>query len=224
MTQDEHQVEPQYVMPPKEAARRLGVAASTLRRLAPTYERVHGPLPWEGDEAGGGRMWPGEAVARVQAARALVEEGRAKSLESALRALAGGAPPPSGVLSRPDPEEMPRLPPEAEELIEALRTELEEARRERADMRELRAEVMELRAQVAVLQALPAAVDPEIIDQALQAELRADQAPPDHPPAAQDDASTSTGDRTGAGDGPLVRAAVSAARWLEARLGRGRRS
>ncbi len=94
--------DPQIVMPPKEAARRLGVASSTLRRLAPTYEAVHGLLPWEGDEAGGGRLWPGEAVERVQAARALVAEGRAKSLESALHALARGAPPPSGVLARPN--------------------------------------------------------------------------------------------------------------------------
>jgi DNA-binding transcriptional MerR regulator len=133
----------QIVMPPKEAARQLGVAASTLRRLAPTYEAVHGPLPWEGDEAGGGRLWPAEAVERVQDARALVAEGRAKSLESALRALAGGAPPPIGVLSRPD---------EATALIEALREEL---RADREDRQALREEVAALREELASSRALP---------------------------------------------------------------------
>ena len=69
------------------------MVASTLRRLAPIYEAVHGPLPWEGDDAGDGRrLWPAEAVGRVQDARALVAQGRAKSLESALRALQGVLP------------------------------------------------------------------------------------------------------------------------------------
>ncbi len=143
--------ETQFVMAPKEAARRLGVAPSTLRRLAPTYEAVHGPLLWEGDEAGGGRLWPGEAVERVQAARALVAEGRAKSLESALRALAGGAPPPSGVLARPD---------QALELVEALRDELEAVRRGLAELPELRAEVAALRSELAAAKALPGAERP----------------------------------------------------------------
>jgi DNA-binding transcriptional MerR regulator len=139
--------EPQFVMPPREAARRLGVAPSTLRRLAPTYEAVHGGLPWEGNESGGGRLWPSEAVERVEAARALVAEGRAKSLESALRALAGGAPPPSGVLSRPH---------EALELVEALRSELEAMRRGLAELPALRSEVAALRSELAKVRALPA--------------------------------------------------------------------
>lgn len=198
--------DPQIVMPPKEAARRLRVAASTLRRLAPTYEAVHGPLPWEGDEAGGGRLWPGEAVERVQAARALVAEGRAKSLESALRALAGGAPPPSGVLSRPD---------EAAELVEALRAELEAVRRGLAEIPALREEVAALRSE-------------------LGSQRSAQKQAESHPPSAHPvvfgnggwatdsaDEATSTaqaGKDRGDGDGPMVRAV----RWLERLLRGGR--
>lgn len=184
----------QIVMPPKEAARRLGVAASTLRRLAPTYEAVHGPLPWEGDEAGGGRLWPAEVVERVGAARALVAEGRAKSLESALRALAGGAPPPSGVLSRPD---------EAGELVEALRGELEAVRRGLAELPELRAEVAALRSELAASRALPASERPA----AGEAGRRGGKSPGE-----------ALGEAKGQPDGPMTRAV----RWLERRLRGGR--
>lgn len=202
MSQDD----PQYVMPPKEAARQLGVAASTLRRLAPTYEAVHGPLPWEGDEAGGGRLWPAEAVERVQDARALVAEGRAKSLESALRALAGGAPPPSGVLSRPD---------EATALIEALREEL---RADREDRQALREEVAALRSELAESRALPPAANAERINRALEVELLESQEAPARP-----DPGTGSGtvaDDPGSADGPMVRVA----RWVERRLRGGRSS
>lgn len=184
----------QFVMPPKEAARRLRVAASTLRRLAPTYEAVHGPLPWEGDEAGGGRLWPAEAVERVEAARALVAEGRAKSLVSALRALAGGAPPPSGVLSRPDG---------VGELVEALRDELGAVRRGLDEIPALRAEVEALRSELAAARALPAAERPSAVE-------------------GEPGGGESTGEAGGAAerdaDGPVTRAV----RWLERRLrGRG---
>ncbi len=218
--------ETQFVMAPKEAARRLGVAPSTLRRLAPTYEAVHGPLPWEGDEAGGGRLWPGEAVERVQAARALVGEGRAKSLESALRALAGGAPPPSGVLARPD---------EALELVEALRGELEAVRRGLAELPELRAEVAALRSELAEARALPPLAEaralppganPERIDSALEAEMRESRVEAERAATgaeggdAPDSPGAAPGAAEGSADGPVVRAA----RWLEKTLRRGGRS
>ncbi len=93
------------VMPPFAAAQRLGIADSTLRRLAPTYERVYGPLPWEtgktGKKEGGGRMWPESAVRRVEEARAFVTAGHAKSLESALEAIREGAHLPDAPLARP---------------------------------------------------------------------------------------------------------------------------
>jgi hypothetical protein len=55
--------------------------------LAVAYERVYGELP-RGDR--GRRLWPEEAVARLQAARAAAGEGRAASVEAALRAGDGG--------------------------------------------------------------------------------------------------------------------------------------
>jgi hypothetical protein len=207
--------ETQFVMAPKEAARRLGVAPSTLRRLAPTYEAVHGPLLWEGNEAGGGRLWPGEAVERVQAARALVAEGRAKSLESALRALAGGAPPPSGVLARPD---------EALELVEALRGELEAVRRGLAELPELRVEVAALRSELAAARALPPGANPDLIDKALDVEMRESRAASERPVEVEGSVGSARspgealGGAEGSSDGPVTRAA----RWLERRL-RGER-
>ncbi len=206
--------DPQIVMPPKEAARRLGVASSTLRRLAPTYEAVHGPLPWEGDEAGGGRLWPGEAVERVQAARGLVAEGRAKSLESALRALAGGAPPPSGMLARSD---------EAGELVEALRSELEAVRRGLAEIPELRAEVAALRAELAgAVWTLPPGASPERIDRAMEIEMRDGRAEAERAAAVEGGGGSAAGPgdapgaAEGSADGPMVRVA----RWIERRLRR----
>lgn len=232
--------DPQFVMPPKDAARQLGIAASTLRRLAPTYEAVHGPLPWEGDEAGGGRLWPAEAVTRVQEARALVEEGRAKSLERALRALAEGAPPPIGVLSRPGENgevealrgevemlraevqallreaEMPELTPRAEELVQVLQRELTAARERAVEVIELRAKVEALERKVATPKALPPDTNAERTDQALEAELRESSAPPERPPTDIDNSTAAErpGDGPGAADGLLVRAA----RWVERRL------
>ena len=93
------------VMPPYAAAAQLGIADSTLRRLAPTYEAVFGELPWEtnrdGKRQGGGRMWPESAVRRVEEARAFVAAGHAKSLESALHAIREGAHLPDAPLARP---------------------------------------------------------------------------------------------------------------------------
>lgn len=71
-----------------EAARILGVSPATLRRLAKFYEDVFEPLP---TDAKGGRVYPDHALKRVQAARALFDEGRAANLETAFTLLARGA-------------------------------------------------------------------------------------------------------------------------------------
>ena len=56
----------QTLLPPHLAARALGVSPATLRRYAALWEGVVGPLP---RDPRGGRLWPKEALARLQAAR-----------------------------------------------------------------------------------------------------------------------------------------------------------
>jgi hypothetical protein len=69
-----------------DVAKQLDISLPSLRRLAVVYERVYGELPRDDR----GRLWPEEAVARLQAARAAAGEGRAASVEAALRAGDGG--------------------------------------------------------------------------------------------------------------------------------------
>lgn len=199
------------LLPPRQAAARLGIAPSTLRRLGPIYERATGDqLPWEGSDSGGGRLWPSTAVDRLAAARALVAEGRSKSLDNALRALEGGAQP-SGSLARPD---------DAAAVAEGLKAALEAIQDDLKALPALRSEVRELHADLS----------------RLRDELRARDRPPlpgpgrliaygDAPPTtnaagAQPDQGSDHGrviDQT-AEDGLAVRAA----RWLERLIRRGR--
>lgn len=81
------------LLEPAIAAKRLGVSASGLRRLAPIYEEVHGELPRKGSGAEDkrARLWPQEAVERLQDARRLVELERFRTISDALRALESGA-------------------------------------------------------------------------------------------------------------------------------------
>ncbi len=82
----------EVVLSPGEAARVLGVSPSGLRRLAVVYGEVYGEL--QKDAGGTSRIWPREAVVRLQAARALMAAGQARSVRDALRAVEGGAAPP----------------------------------------------------------------------------------------------------------------------------------
>ncbi len=214
-TEDDQDQGLEVLLPPREAARRLGVAASTLRRLGPIYEAVYGALPWTGGDAGAGRLWPDRAVERLGAARALVSEGRAKSLDDALRALRGGAQPPSAPLARvDDAAAVAELAAGLKAALEALQGELREVSVLKAEL----AEIPALRSEIAQL----------------RAELRAQDRPPllgrpiafgdaDVPPsisagavAAPDQGSRI--DQT-AEDGLAVRAA----RWLERLIRRGSR-
>lgn len=81
----------EVVLSPGEAARQLGVSSSGLRRLAGVYSEVHGELPK--DSSGTSRIWPREAVLRLDAARALMAAGQARSIRDALIAVEGGAAP-----------------------------------------------------------------------------------------------------------------------------------
>lgn len=76
---------------PGDAAHRLGVSASGLRRLAAAYEEVHGDLPRKiGTRA---RLYPETALTEIAQARALVEAGRYASNVEALDALRRGLEP-----------------------------------------------------------------------------------------------------------------------------------
>ncbi len=81
----------EVVMNPGDVARRLGVSPSGLRRLAGVYAQVYGDLPK--DSSGTSRQWPGEAVYRLEQARALMAAGQARSIKDALLAVEGGATP-----------------------------------------------------------------------------------------------------------------------------------
>jgi DNA-binding transcriptional MerR regulator len=74
------------VLTPSQAAEQLGVKAVTLRRYALAYERVFGPLSCDQQD---NRLYDAEALERLLAARALVDERRAPSLEAALQSLSG---------------------------------------------------------------------------------------------------------------------------------------
>ncbi len=72
------------------AAAAVGVSTSGLRRLAPSYEAVYGPLPRAGKGSGDSpRLWSTVAVRRLAAARQAVEAGQHKSVRTALEALQG---------------------------------------------------------------------------------------------------------------------------------------
>ncbi len=64
------------------AAKILGVSTTTLNRIAPIYEQVYGELPRGRRHV---RLWPLEAIERIQSARLAVKERRVESIEAALR-------------------------------------------------------------------------------------------------------------------------------------------
>lgn len=118
------------------AGERLDVSPSGLRRLAAIYEGVYGPLPRKGK---GGRLFSGEALEALTAARRLVEAERFGTIREALEAFKRG--------ERPDrwleTLEAPHAGSQA--LSEAVLGEL----------RALRGEVEALRVEVATSRQLP---------------------------------------------------------------------
>jgi hypothetical protein len=135
-------VDAEVVMSPGEAARVLGVSPSGLRRLAVVYGEVYSDL--EKDAGGTSRMWPREAVVRLQAARALMAAGQARSVRDALRAVEGGATP---------PVEMATASGDVVAALGVVATRLEAVL---DSNRRLEAEVAALRSEVEGLRALPA--------------------------------------------------------------------
>jgi hypothetical protein len=211
-----------------QVARMLGVSGGMVRRYALTLEELTGePIP---QHARDGRQFSQEHVDALVAARRFVAGRQGMSVETGLRLALGLAELPAATLSPTVTDASGAVGAEALKaalgehigpLLTQLQTVVESNMQlmesnvrlseEVAALRQGNAELLELRARVAALEAgraLPPA-DPATIDRALELEQQAY-------PAAPEDLED---DQTSAGDGVLVRAA----RWLEARLGRGRR-
>jgi hypothetical protein len=121
---------PRYITPGL-AADKLSASPSGLRRLAKIYEEVHGELPRDGT---GGRFWTDEAIERLEAAKALVESSRYRSIKAALEALQEGVEAPSEALAKDEPQpDMMRL---LLDELRALRMSNETLHQELAGMNE----------------------------------------------------------------------------------------
>ncbi len=136
----------EVVLSPGEAARRLGVSPSGLRRLAGPYGAVFGELPK--DSAGTSRIWPQEAVGRLERARALMAAGQARSIRDALLAVEGGA------VATADAALQLGEQGRVVEALGVVATQLEAVLRSNA---RLEAEVEALRSEVGELRRLPPA-------------------------------------------------------------------
>jgi AraC-like DNA-binding protein len=129
---------------PGDVARHLGVSPSGLRRLAGVYAQVHGELPK--DSSGTSRQWPGEAVYRLEQARALMAAGQARSIKDALLAVEGGATPSADAALALGQDGR---------VVEALGVVAAQLEALQDSNRELRAEVAALRGEVVTGRMLP---------------------------------------------------------------------
>ncbi len=120
-----------------EAASRLAVSGTGLRRLADIYAEVHGPL--ERDHKTNNRLWTLTVVERLEEARTLMRSGRAASVKDALVAVAGGVEAPVGALSTPA-----RGLAQGGAALEMLAQRFEALERDNREMRRLLQEVLEL--------------------------------------------------------------------------------
>ncbi|WP_022803338.1 hypothetical protein [Deinococcus ficus] len=125
---------------PAQVANHLGVAPSSVRRMAATFETVLGPLP---RTPTGARLWPLAALRQLEAAHAALAAGAVHSLEAALVTVRDGAELP----------EVADLPGRSDGLAELLGGLLEEVRALRALTEAQGRELVALRTD---LRALPA--------------------------------------------------------------------
>jgi DNA-binding transcriptional MerR regulator len=132
--------EPEYARPvvtlfeAGSAAERLGVSPSGLRRLAVIYEEVHGELPRR--PKSNNRLWPEEALERLQAARRLLEQDKCKTIFEALEALERGVTPENVSEDLETPQTALRQPTEG--ALQVLIAEIQALRREVAELRQER--------------------------------------------------------------------------------------
>lgn len=178
------------MLSPGDVARRLGVSPSGLRRLAGVYGEVYGDLPK--DVSGTSRLWSPEAVRRLEAARALLSAGQARSIRDALLVVESGAAPRIEVATVQD-----------RRIAEALGVVAAQLEAVLDSNRRLEAEVAELRSEVATLRALPEPERAATVD-------------------GRGGAVDSPGDGPGAAEVSADGAVVRIARWLEQRLRGGR--
>jgi phage gp37-like protein len=140
-----------YIVTPGQAAKRLGVSASGIRRLLVIYEDVHGELGRNPDT--NARVISSEVVEQLAAARLLVEAERFTSIKEALTALEQGL--------QPDITIADTLNTASRDLsgqaLGLILDELRAVRSELAELRPVRDEVQALREEVVTLKALPAA-------------------------------------------------------------------
>ncbi len=142
--------EAEVVLSPGDVARRLGVSPSGLRRLAVVYGEVYGEL--QKDAGGTSRVWPRDAVVRLQAARALMAAGRARSVRDALMAVEGGAAP------------LVEVAAAGGDVVAALGVVATRLEAVLASNERLEAEVAALRSEVEAVRALPASERPAAVE------------------------------------------------------------
>ncbi len=143
--------EAEVVLNPGDVARRLGVSPSGLRRLAGVYAELYGELPK--DSSGTSRLWSPMAVNRLEAARALMAAGQARSIKDALLAVEDGAVPPVEVMAHDG-----RVEAALGVVAARLEAVLESNQR-------LEGEVAALRSEVAASRALPGAERVQMAEQ-----------------------------------------------------------
>lgn len=181
----------QVILTPGDAAQRLGVSPSGLRRLAGVYGQMFGPLPK--DSTGTSRLWPQEAVVRLHTARLMLAAGQARTIRDALQALERGA--------EPTADAVVALGQEGR-VVEALGLVVSELRSVSETNSALRVELQELRGQVAQLRA--AQSQPEALP---WSEGPAEQQQAEQAPTGQPVDQTPQGEALGARPRLLVKAA-----------------
>ncbi len=136
--------EPVTLFDAATAAAKVDISVSGLRRLAPIYEEVYGPLPRGGRGSGDSpRLWPQDAAARLFTARTMVAAGSYRSVRDALLAMERG--------SAPSADAVAALGSEGN-VAEALGLVLAEMQESRALNSALRVELADLRGRLAELQ------------------------------------------------------------------------
>jgi hypothetical protein len=175
--------------------------------LAVEYGKVHGELPK--DASGTSRLWSLEAVRRLEAARALMAAGQARSIRDALVAVEGGASP---------RVEVAVMGGDVAAALGVVAAQLEALQ---AGNERLEAEVAALRLQLAETgRVLPPNASPERIDRALEVEMQEGRVDAERAAAVEGGGGSAErpSERGGAAEASPDGVMVRAVRWLERRL------
>ncbi|UCH24544.1 MAG: hypothetical protein JSV66_11365 [Trueperaceae bacterium] len=121
----------QRLFSPRAVQERLEVNDSTLRRYARAYETVWGSLPKDYRRS---RLYPAEAVTRLERAKGLVDSGKVHSFRQALESLKSGHPPSGEPVERLENPRISDALRVIHEEILALRAEVAEVRRQNREL------------------------------------------------------------------------------------------